>query len=279
MAPFSKRLLVIAFLALLLGPANSLPPRVADSNENEASHDMDDGAEEELPPLKGDSVIEGSTLFDDGRAFEGVSVSIAGSGVWPPRSVTSNVEGRFSFSGVPAGVYELNATVGHWVSEPIQGIVVEAKDRKTVSFKMEQGLQLAGVVIDAQTRCPIEGAELLLSEYGVSLLPKVSQSDGKGAFLFLALRPVDQRVSVRAQGYIPALGISHHPGKGQITIELTRAATLSGKVVDEEGRPIDGVQLEVHGDGQDEVPIFMSEETEQFRLSLFNQQQQAPPRC
>jgi len=174
-------------------------------------------------------------------------VVAAGSGLWPPRRLTSDDEGRFALSPLPAGVYELRASSADAVSAPREGLLLEPASALDVELPLIEGARLAGRVLDEDDGRPLAGAELEVIEDALTATPAHTVADAEGRFSVSPLRAVRQRVWVRAPGYVPLVGASFVPGKSSQRITLSRSGTLEGVVVDEDGAPVAGAQLEVIG--------------------------------
>lgn len=225
--------------------------------------------------LRRTGAIAGRVLGADRAPAGGAVVVLAGSGVWPARSVTAGADGRFTLEGVPGGVYELRATRGDDVATPREGLFLEPGARAEVDLVLEPGATLEGVVIDADSETPLAGAELIVAEDALGFSPRAVRTGPDGTFRFAGLRAMPHRVSARAEGYVARVGEERTPGSPQ-RIGLRRAATLRGMVVDELDHPIAGVLLEVTGTGEGGEAIALTGFGATFTAALFQSQLAGP---
>jgi protocatechuate 3,4-dioxygenase beta subunit len=212
----------------------------------------------------------GGVVREGGAPVAGAAVALVGSGVWPARSVTTDADGRYRFSGVPGGVYELRATRGDAVSAPREGVtLLPGAAREDVDLSLAPGATLKGVVWDADGDRPIVGAEILVGEEALSFAPRAARSGEGGRFEVRGLRPREHGVGVRADGFVPQTGIAARPGEAPLRVALRRAATIAGIVVDSRGEPVRGAQIEVAGTLESGAPVLPTGGAEAFRASLF----------
>ncbi len=203
-----------------------------------------DGIDVVLPRT---AAIAGRVLGADGKPAGNAEVVLAGSGVWPPKKLQTTTDGTFRIEPVPEGIYELRATRGDDLSEPVEGISVDPGALRRVDLRLHAGARLRGRVLDAQTGRGLAGVHVRINEDALSAPQRAVDSDASGSFTLACLRTVPQRVSARLADYV-VIEAWAHPGDDKL-LELTmlRAGTLEGSVVDEDGQPIAGAELEVHG--------------------------------
>ncbi|SIO58624.1 Carboxypeptidase regulatory-like domain-containing protein [Singulisphaera sp. GP187] len=221
-------------------------------------------AELELRLPKAGKIV-GRVLDEDGKPIAGASVGLrtsgsifSGSALWEKCSA----DGRYSYDGKPFGrtgrlaarapgyqdqeredVVALDAAVPTEINftlrpDPRKGSTATAKtvakalNRRTVS----------GTIVDSD-RKPVAGAvvrwDLLVSSDSV---PETN-SDAEGAFRLENVPDAANVLSVMAKGLAPAFPPVESGGDLQVTVELKRGVTIRGRVVDEEGKPIEGVRV------------------------------------
>ena len=203
-----------------------------------------------------------------GRPVAGAAVTIAGSGVWPPRRIVSDDDGSYRIDGLPAGVYELAAEQGATVAEGREGLLLEAGERQEIDLALLPGKVLRGRITDATSGEGIEGASVTVAEDALSLLSRATRSEADGRFSVSGLRRRDHRVTVHADGYVPAPVIPHGSGDGAVAVPLQRSATIAGIVRDPAGRPVPDADLEVQGHGPNNEPIQISGRGRAFQRAL-----------
>jgi hypothetical protein len=189
--------------------------------------------------------LNGRVLSAERTPVVGAPVMLAGSGIWPTRMETSNDQGEFAFAHVPEGVYEVRAELNGNVSAPIEGIAVSPGNTARVELVLQPGLVLRGSVLDIATGEPLS-AQLEIVEESLSAAPKHAQTDRAGRFEVTTLRPIAQRVTVRAAGYVTEQR-ALPPATEVLKLALLRAVTMTGSVQDADGRPVPLVELEVSG--------------------------------
>ena len=191
-----------------------------------------------------------------GKPAAGAQVTLAGSGVWPARTADTSPAGEFKFDGVPEGIYELRAELAGAISVPVEGISVNPGNEARVELALEQGVTLRGLARDIATGRALPEAEVEVVEDALSATPKHGRALADGAFQIAPLRPVAQRVTVRARGYV-TLQTWLTPTGSVFTAELLRAVTISGSVEDADGRAVGHAQLEVSGRSETGYAVHM----------------------
>lgn len=210
--------------------------------------------------------VAGQILGVDGLPAS-ADVVIVGSGIWPARTVRAGLDGRFVFENVPPGVYEVEAR-GALASEPRRGLVVEQGARLMLTLALSPGATLAGTVVDDETGAPVPGAEIVVASEALSSTPRTTRSDATGAFRIAGLREGEpERVSARAEGFVPL--VAERWDGGAMTLRLTHAGTVSGVVLDEQRRPVEGAQIEVWGESAVGQPIAVTAASTGLEGSLF----------
>jgi hypothetical protein len=207
-------------------------------------------------------------------------VRVGGSGLWPPREVTTDADGQYRFAGIPAGVYTIVATAKRADGVPLyaiaEGIEVKANTlRDAVSLYANPSWELRGEVSDDTGRL-LAGAELLLSDDPSFIVARRTFSDASGKFSFEGVPSGDHYVRVLSEDLPPsaaqklliapafreaismaapeamdATDAASHTGSpatptaNLFVVELTvaKGQTLLGTVVNQEGRPMSGAYV------------------------------------
>lgn len=190
-----------------------------------------------------------------GNPAQGATVSIVGSGIWPPRTGETDASGRATFDDVPPGVYELHARRGEDASPPRRGVEVEVARSAYVSLRLQRGRTLRGRVTDHEGT-PLAGAEVVLTETGIALVPRTESTDEFGAFAFDAVLDGSYWVRADAPGHVAAqVPVRVEPDLGPVAIALPRAARVVGVVLDPRDRPVAGVTVHWLGAPETAPPI------------------------
>lgn len=221
-------------------------------------------------------VVRGPGAGPSGPGVAGATVVLAGSGVWPPRSVETDAAGAYRIAGVPGGVYEVRASRAELVAEPREGLDLLPGGSATVDLLLAQGATLHAVVLDADAEVPLAGAELIVAEDALAFSPRAARSSAVGEVSVVGLRALPHRCSVRAEGFVAMIALPCTPGDSPLRFALRRAATITGVVVDEQGAPIRGAQVEVTGSTDLGEPVALSSNALAFRTALFTAQLAGP---
>ncbi len=182
----------------------------------------------DLAAPAGTAVIAGSVMAaDTGRPVKRARVIVAGGG--RPRAATTDEQGRFRITALPAGTYSITATKTGFVDGAFgqrralrTGTPVELADgqqRAGVDLKLSRGGVITGRVLDE------DGEPLARAMVGVlrqqyvrgekQLTPAgADQSDDRGQFRVFGLPPGDYYVSATAGGVEQVLRQLAGPGRG-----------------------------------------------------------------
>lgn len=197
-----------------------------------------DASQEELVRLelrRGGS-IEGEVVLGGGGVPESFSVTVDSyeteEGVeeerrmWPLK--VDGGDGSFVLADLSPGIYGLHVDApghGYGVS---RGIRVTAGGRSTgVQIRIDGGALLSGRVVDARTREPVAGAQVVIrdQERRERMLGALSaQTDGNGDFFFEGVAPGRRSLSISKQGYtsriVAGVTLSDHRDEDRvITLE------------------------------------------------------------
>jgi protocatechuate 3,4-dioxygenase beta subunit len=204
------------------------------------------------------SALRGEVWNADGTAAANATVTAAGSGLWPPRSLQTDGSGHFELAPLPAGIYELRAKLGPNVSPPQEGVVLEPAQAAFATLRLAPGASLHGRVLDAGTGLPLVGADVTVVEDALSAVPARTTSDARGEFAVSGLQQQVHRIWAKADGYVSIAGQSLEPGPRQQVLNLLRAGSVRGSVVDEQGQPVAGAEIELVGTAVDGSPMRIS---------------------
>ncbi|HVS12516.1 MAG TPA: carboxypeptidase-like regulatory domain-containing protein, partial [Thermoanaerobaculia bacterium] len=169
---------------------------------------------------------------------------------------TSDAEGRFRFTRVPAGAYDLEVERDGYAPTEVPGIQLGSEDGPHSNGPVEigtvvlvPGAEVAGRVVDAEGR-PVHGATVassrIVRRFGMPVAPGESVRTGAdGRFLLSDLVP----------GEIVQLEVAHPdhslrepvairpPAEEPVTIILHPVTKLTGRVLGANGEPIRGATI------------------------------------
>jgi protocatechuate 3,4-dioxygenase beta subunit len=172
-------------------------------------------------------------------------------------TTVSDTQGRYTFAGVPAGRHVINVVVPEeglagWVGSPVSFGLTEESPSKDVNLTVQKGGVVRVHAFDAADHRALEGASITLSranEQGYMISRCHSYTLAAGVAEIRAL-PGRYRITGAIVGdhqtsFTDEVVVTD--GK-TVSLEcpLTRKATMSGKVVDSQGRPVSGVIVRLH---------------------------------
>ena len=202
--------------------------------------------------------ITGVVRDDQGRLVAGARIKVC---PWGQGETTSDSEGRFEVrrdapNRAPSVVPYV---VARHFERNLAAAVEIGEDQKVVDVNMTTGVTCAGKVVDVDGK-PIENARVYLtfwsSGHGSSMAHQEKTTDADGYYEIKAV-PRHYRYSVNAgaEGYgQDYVHISPEDARDRFMVETISLATadlsISGIVVDSEGKPVDNAQVSCQGRGQ-----------------------------
>ena len=196
---------------------------------------------------RGTASLVGRVFDETGGPVRGAIVSLAGSGFWPARSVRSDAQGRFDWPRVPAGVYELRVSKGPLVAPPVEGLILDAGGRRAFGIRLARGWSIRGRIVDGASEDPVAGAEVTVATGALGLHTRSAASGSDGRFEVAGVVGSEQSLYIDADGYVLAGPIVHREGDPSVVVRLERGARISGRVVDEAGRAVEGASVRAFG--------------------------------
>ena len=188
--------------------------------------------------------LGGVVLGAGGAPVANARVILGGPGLSKQREVHSNAKGLFLFHGLGLGRFEIRATSERGAS-PAATVVIDEETgwMPPVKLEMREGARFGGRVIDDRGQ-PLPRAEVEIVSSPTDDTPEVTRTDGKGKFAMGPVLPGRYQIWARLPGHaMPApVETQLRPGGNDpVEIRLSRVGTIVGRVVDEEGRPLQGV--------------------------------------
>jgi len=210
---------------------------------------------------------EGEVRYEDGKPAAGVRLYFSNiPSRWVRGEVVTDEQGRYRLPRLQPDNYEVSLhykepLAKEWAVEP-PNITFAVRSGQKVSLPpltLTKGGILEGVVTDAETGRPIEGVVIGV----VRLFPQAdyptlkwvarTKTDKDGRYR-VRVSPGDFELYIgEPKGYLPAvplemMAIGRNPYRGKVTagettrmdIQLRRALTVRGRVVDEQGKPLAG---------------------------------------
>lgn len=190
--------------------------------------------------------LSGTVLDASGRPAAGALVR---SGAI---AAAADADGRYRLDGVTPGLERVEASAPGGLVARRGGVRVAAGTPATADLQLQPGAAIGGTVVDALTRRPIAGARIAVAESpgsGVTASSEPAASartDARGKFSAAGLLPGDYEVSAARSGYLPATlprVAATARSAGAAAVALVPAASISGRVVDAQGKPIVGASV------------------------------------
>lgn len=205
----------------------------------------EDGAAELV--LEGESrTVTGLVTDAVGRPQSGAHVTAGGPGLRWSRSAESDANGTFSIAGLGSGKLTLRATLEQRASPPATVVLEEVALRPAhVRLSLQPGIFIEGKVVD-DAGTPLAGATVDVLAMPSDDLPMSTQADDGGRFRLGPVAPGKHQILARLDDHVlldapePQLGPRRQES---FALRMARTARVSGRVIDEEGRPLVGVQV------------------------------------
>jgi protocatechuate 3,4-dioxygenase beta subunit len=209
----------------------------------------------------------------DGSHAAGATVAIAGSSLWPARRTLTDADGRCRIAGLLGGAYDLVATLGSEVSEPLVGYAIERGAEADVTLVLAPGRFVTALVTDGDgpNAALVPNAEVVLAPSGVGSFPLLGRTSDSGKVTLGPIGRGPATLGARADGFVTsALVAVPKDTTAPVAVPLLRGATLHGDVVDDRGFPIAGATIDVVGTDAFGLPVSDSPLTAAFRNTHFD---------
>jgi protocatechuate 3,4-dioxygenase beta subunit len=163
----------------------------------------------------------------------------------PGASVQSDSGGKFQIRGLQAGKYKLIAKANAYIETALDGVEVREGFRNDeVMIELEKGGVLAGVV-KSTVGDLIQGAEVVVRDFGDGIQERRTVSNGKGKFEFNNIIAADEvEVEVKHQDYGNFSDKAVKVGTSDLEVVLKPLGSIVGVVIDPEGRPMDSFTVQ-----------------------------------
>jgi protocatechuate 3,4-dioxygenase beta subunit len=184
--------------------------------------------------------LEGQVVDEDGHGVGGAEVWL---GSVPPRKATSEDDGTFAFDKLVGREYALSATAGDRVGGPVDYKLTESSDPVVIRLVASAQLRVTVITEDGK---PIGGAVVHLAGMG----ERTATTNPEGIATVKPVHPGWVAVQVTADGYAPGNGftqIGSSGATGDLKITLHKGVAVSGRVIDEAGRPIANARVTTAG--------------------------------
>ena len=181
--------------------------------------------------------LEGQVIDPSETPIEGAVVAIDTS---PPRATTTDGNGVFVFSGLPARSFRLEAQAGELYGGPVETRL--GPQAEPIVLRARKANRLEVEVRSAAGNAPIAGARVELR----STLVWRADTDANGLAVLSGVGPGARPLRVEAAGFAPAAElVPTEPGTTvqKVQIRLGAGAAVSGRVLDPAGRGVEGARV------------------------------------
>ncbi len=213
------------------------------------------------------------TVLDPaGKPAPEAVVAIAGSSLWPARRTQTDAAGVAKIAGLLAGAYDLQATRGSQVSDPMIGFELERGANAELTLRLEQGRLVTAVVTDGEGPNPtvVPAADVVLAEGGLGSFPLRGRTGADGMVRLGPISAGPATLAARARDFVGGAVVAVPDViEEPVRIALLRGGTLRGEVVDSRGFPIDGASIEVVGTDLHGLPVAETPVASNFRSTHF----------
>jgi protocatechuate 3,4-dioxygenase beta subunit len=198
-------------------------------------------------------VLRGTVTLADRRTPAGGALVRFEGRTQTTRWVEARPDGAFLFDGAPREAGSLVADGG---DRGRASVVLAQGTAEPVTIALAPTSSLAGRVVDATDGKPIAGVRVVARGQGGEFL---ARSGPDGRYAMRGLSPQSYRLSAEDDRFVAwSRTVTVAAGQAETQdVPLVRGATLSGRVVDEEGRPIEGATAAVSRGGENVFRAFV----------------------
>ncbi|MGN6108994.1 MAG: carboxypeptidase regulatory-like domain-containing protein, partial [Kofleriaceae bacterium] len=218
--------------------------------------------------------IEG-TVTDGGDPVPNAMVALRGDAIGGAIETRSDALGAFAFADLPEGRYQVYAWQGALAARAVRVNRLGSGPFSPVELRFEAASIVVGRVIDRDEGTGLVAA-IELRPSGDDEAPRYARSGDDGVFRIEGVPSGAWIADAFAPGYTSPGGVELQAGRGVPEIALSRGATVEGRVLDGEGRPIAGATVRAMGTGGASGSHEHSAAVDQDRLRRFSGRIAAP---
>jgi protocatechuate 3,4-dioxygenase beta subunit len=204
--------------------------------------------------------LSGVVVDSSGKQQAGARVVVGGPGMRWTRAATSDASGIFIMNGLGNGRFSLRATLNLSASAATTLVLDEAVLRPAhARLVLQPGVFVGGRVMDDHGRL-LPGAIVDVLAMPTDDLPLSGQAASDGRYSLGPIAPGKYQVLARLDNYVlldaPEPQLGPH-ARASFDLRLARTARILGRVLDESGQPIAGVQVSAISliGGRDELVV------------------------
>ncbi len=186
------------------------------------------------------------TVVDGGTPIANATVGLRGEAIGGGIEAHTDAKGAFQLVDLPEGRYQLFAWRGALAARAVRVNRLGAGPFTPIELQLEAATIVVGRVIDREEGTGIAAA-IELRPSGDDQAPRYARSDATGAFRIEGVPNGRWIADAFAPGYTNPGGIEVEAGHGIPELALVRGATVEGRVVDGDGKPILGASVRALG--------------------------------
>lgn len=226
-----------------VGHAPAAPGGADRANGSGAARAMSAAARAGLPAAAPDDPdatlrLEGEVIDADQQPVPGALVVLS---TMPPRSVRSEADGSFVFTGLLPRTFSLSASADDRIAGPT--VVALTARTEPVILRVQAATTVEVLAFDALTQHAIPGATVEVREP----LPAQATTGPRGVARLRGIGPGQHRLVVTAAGYAPSFPVLMSSGRPEtvqsLVVTMQPGVAVSGRVVDGDGRPVAGATV------------------------------------
>lgn len=190
--------------------------------------------------LKGTAVLEGQIVNGlTKQPIPNATVVIAGT----KQPIQTDAEGKFRREKLRGGPIELEVSAAGFTTKKL-GVKLELGKETEASLILNGDAILTGTVLNAATDEPIPNAEITIDKTSLAI-----QTDQDGKFRLEGASPGKVVAKIHAAGFDDAQStVELVSGKAMdIKSSLTGNGTLTGEILTDDGKPIEGATIQMAG--------------------------------
>jgi uncharacterized GH25 family protein len=186
---------------------------------------------------KGALRLEGQVVDRDDKPVAGATVVLSSN---PPRTATSEEDGGFAFDALVGRPYTLVARSPQGVAGPVTAKLTDKSD--PVVLELQPGAKVT-VTVQTTDGKPVDKATVELRSNDTQQQPTKA-----GIATFSPVVPGGYQLAAWADGRAPTFQwLQVGAGDTTAKVTLVAGAPVSGRVIDEGGKPIAGARVTFHG--------------------------------
>ncbi|MCH2108341.1 MAG: PDZ domain-containing protein [Polyangiaceae bacterium] len=200
-------------------------------------------------------------------------VHLAGTALWPARTIKTNHEGRVTLTGLDVGQYLAYGELDGQISKLVREIeLAPGSDAQEVELQLEPAFQATISVVDEEGLA-VPNARLTWSESGVDFFSISRETNAQGVAVLGPLWALRGFLRVASEGFMTAF-VEIDPSGAQEVV-LIKSGRVSGRILDQRGLPVAGAAVEVIGSTKDGLPIDVSWRSQEVEEAYFQWSQQS----